>query len=114
MVSEQPRRSPKALTDAVRRFVVLVAGLANASDSIEILMVSDVLTAFGPPDNCSICMNDTEKALLAAAMFVGMLFGGVICGSLGDRLLGLSLGQLLRGSWARGTNRHLRGGPIRG
>jgi MFS family permease len=85
MVSEQLCCSPKALCNAVCRFVVLVAGLANASDSIEILMVSDVLTAFGPPDNCSICMNDTEKALLAAAMFVGMLFGGVICGSLGDR-----------------------------
>lgn len=48
-------------------------------------MVSDVLTAFGPPGNCSICMNDAEKALLAAAMFVGMLFGGIICGSMGDR-----------------------------
>ena len=64
---------------------MLVAGLANASDSIEILMVSDVLTAFGEPGNCSICLNDTEKSLLAAAMFLGMLFGGVICGSLGDR-----------------------------
>ncbi len=68
-----------------RRYIVLVAGLANASDSIEILMVSDVLTAFGPPDSCSICLNDAEKSLLAAAMFLGMLFGGVICGSLGDR-----------------------------
>ncbi len=64
---------------------MLVAGMANASDSIEILMVSDVLTAFGTPDNCTICMNDTEKSLLAAAMFFGMLFGGVICGSMGDR-----------------------------
>ena len=68
-----------------RRYIVLVAGLANASDGIEILMVSDVLTAFGEPGNCSICLNDTEKSLLAAAMFLGMLFGGVICGSLGDR-----------------------------
>jgi MFS family permease len=48
-------------------------------------MVSDVLTAFGPPGSCSICMTDAEKSLLAAAMFVGMLFGGIICGSLGDR-----------------------------
>jgi MFS family permease len=30
-------------------------------------------------------MNDAEKSLLAAAMFLGMLFGGIICGSLGDR-----------------------------
>jgi len=74
---------PAVLTS--RRYIVLVAGLANASDSIEILMVSDVLTAFGEPGNCSICLNDTEKSLLAAAMFLGMLFGGVICGSLGDR-----------------------------
>ena len=88
MVSARIRRPcPRCFSSLLTlcRYIVLVAGLANASDSIEILMVSDVLTAFGSPENCSICMNDAEKSLLAAAMFFGMLFGGIICGSLGDR-----------------------------
>ncbi|KAK7022710.1 hypothetical protein SK128_020722 [Halocaridina rubra] len=61
-------------------FLIGVGGFANASDAIEILCISLLL----PAAECDLNMTSTDKGLLAAMVFVGMMIGGYIWGCLGD------------------------------
>ncbi|KAF2357742.1 Major facilitator superfamily [Trinorchestia longiramus] len=60
--------------------VVLVGGLANASDAIELLCVSLLL----PAAQCDLDMSSEDKGWLNAAVFIGMMLGGYVWGALGD------------------------------
>ena len=59
---------------------MFVCGWANASDAVEILCISFVL----PSAECDLELTPDRKAFLTATMFVGMMIGGYIWGSLGD------------------------------
>ncbi len=58
-----------------------ILGLANAADASEIIAVGFVLDAFRESSPVS----SVEEGLLTAAIFVGMLFGGLFMGFFGDR-----------------------------
>jgi VNT family MFS transporter (synaptic vesicle glycoprotein 2) len=60
--------------------LLFVCGLANASDSIEILCVSFVL----PSAECDLNMSSSDKGFLSSITFLGMMIGGYIWGSLSD------------------------------
>ncbi|XP_047739462.1 synaptic vesicle glycoprotein 2B, partial [Hyalella azteca] len=60
--------------------VVLVGGLANASDAIELLCVSLLL----PAAQCDLHMSSQDKGWLNAMVFFGMMLGGYVWGALGD------------------------------
>ena len=55
----------------------LVLAMGNAADAVEILCVGFIMS-----DISSVTRMDKE--LLSAAVFLGMLFGGIICGYLSD------------------------------
>ncbi|XP_076062798.1 synaptic vesicle glycoprotein 2B-like isoform X2 [Oratosquilla oratoria] len=61
-------------------WLILIGGLANASDAIEILCVSILL----PAAECDLKMTSADKGWLNAMLFLGMMLGGYIWGSLGD------------------------------
>lgn len=60
--------------------LLLVCGWANASDAVEILCVSFIL----PSAECELKLSPEGKGVLTAVIFVGMMFGGYLWGSLGD------------------------------
>ncbi|CAB4055399.1 SV2 [Lepeophtheirus salmonis] len=60
--------------------LLAICGLANASDAIELLCVAFLL----PSAQCDLKLTSTDKGWLSALMFIGMLVGGYIWGSLGD------------------------------
>ena len=59
---------------------MFVCGWANASDAIEILCISFLL----PSAECDLELTGTRKGNLSLILFVGMMLGGYIWGSLGD------------------------------
>ena len=61
---------------------MLVCGWANASDAVEILCISFLL----PSAECDLELTPTRKGWLSAILFVGMMIGGYVWGSLGDTL----------------------------
>lgn len=61
-------------------WLVAIGGIANASDAVEILCVSILL----PAAECDLHMSSKDKGLLNAGVFMGMMVGGYIWGSLGD------------------------------
>ncbi|CAN0459686.1 unnamed protein product, partial [Ectocarpus sp. 8 AP-2014] len=58
--------------------------LGNAADAVEIVSAGYILRTFKHEDGSS--LNSTQKELLTAAVFVGMLVGGILAGSAADRL----------------------------
>jgi len=63
-------------------WLMLVCGWANASDAVEILCISFLL----PSAECDLELTPTRKGWLSAILFVGMMIGGYVWGSLGDTL----------------------------
>jgi len=59
---------------------LFVCGWANASDAVEILCVSFLL----PSAECDLDLTSKDKGWLSAVVFLGMLVGGYVWGSLGD------------------------------
>ena len=63
-------------------FLLLINGTALLSDAIEVLSISFVLPVLNRPEEYGV--GDKEEALLSAIIFVGMLFGSYIWGSMAD------------------------------
>jgi len=63
-------------------WLALVCGWANASDAVEILCISFLL----PSAECDLELTPARKGWLSAILFVGMMIGGYIWGSLADTL----------------------------
>jgi len=63
-------------------WLLWVCGWANASDAVEILCISFLL----PSAECDLALTPARKGWLSAILFVGMMIGGYIWGSLGDSL----------------------------
>lgn len=61
-------------------WLLFVCGWANASDAIEILCISFLL----PSAQCDLQLTSEEKGWLSAILFIGMLVGGYLWGSLSD------------------------------
>ena len=59
-----------------------MCGWANASDAVEILAISFLL----PSAECDLQLSPARKGWLSAILFVGMMIGGYVWGSLGDTL----------------------------
>eukprot|EP00597_Dinobryon_sp_UTEXLB2267_P002683 CAMPEP_0170068912 /NCGR_PEP_ID=MMETSP0019_2-20121128/7749_1 /TAXON_ID=98059 /ORGANISM="Dinobryon sp., Strain UTEXLB2267" /LENGTH=481 /DNA_ID=CAMNT_0010276755 /DNA_START=106 /DNA_END=1551 /DNA_ORIENTATION=- len=60
--------------------MALCLALGNAADAVEIMCVGFIMTEMQKSDNIS----TSDKEFLSAAVFLGMLFGGVTCGYLSD------------------------------
>jgi MFS family permease len=63
---------------------MLILGLGNAADAVEILSIGYILAVYRDDNNKE--MAQAEQEVITAAVFVGMLFGGLACGVLSDRL----------------------------
>eukprot|EP00038_Savillea_parva_P006044 m.161347 g.161347 ORF g.161347 m.161347 type:complete len:550 (-) comp12063_c0_seq1:119-1768(-) len=63
-------------------FVLLLCGLANASDAIELMSISFLLSSTA---QCDLNLTDERKGILTAAVFMGMIPGGMTFGILADR-----------------------------
>ena len=63
--------------------IVALLGLSNVADSVEVMSIGFILTVYRDADGNKV--SDTESSFLAAACFVGMLFGGLICGLMVSR-----------------------------
>ena len=61
---------------------MIVNGIAFCSDAVEILSLSFVLPVLDKPDEFGI--SDAEGAVLSSVIFIGMLFGSYIWGSVAD------------------------------
>ena len=59
---------------------MFVCGWANASDAVEILCISFLL----PSAECDLKLTGERKGNLTLILFVGMMLGGYIWGSLAD------------------------------
>jgi len=62
--------------------LLLVCGWANASDAIEIICISFLL----PSAECDLDLTAARKGWLSAILFIGMMIGGYMWGSIGDTL----------------------------
>ena len=58
--------------------VVWICGLGNAADAVEAMCMGYILPEL--PD-----VDVAQKGFLTAAIFIGMLFGGLFCGVIADR-----------------------------
>ena len=63
-------------------FLMIVDGIAFCADAVEILSLAFVLPLLNKPDEFG--MSDTEGAVLSSVIFIGMLFGSYIWGSIAD------------------------------
>jgi len=63
-------------------WLLFVCGWANASDAVEILAISFLL----PSAECDLELSPARKGWLSAILFVGMMIGGYVWGSLGDTI----------------------------
>lgn len=59
---------------------LFVCGWANAADAVEVLCISFLL----PSAQCDLRLTSVDKGWLTAILFIGMLIGGYIWGTLGD------------------------------
>jgi VNT family MFS transporter (synaptic vesicle glycoprotein 2) len=62
--------------------VLLICGLANASDAVEILCVSFIL----PAAECDLNLTSQDKGYLNSITFLGMMLGGYFWGTFSDIL----------------------------
>ncbi|KAK2164521.1 hypothetical protein LSH36_62g00013 [Paralvinella palmiformis] len=60
--------------------LLALCGWALSSDAIEILSISFIL----PPATCELSLSDSSKGWLNSAVFLGMMLGGYIWGTLAD------------------------------
>lgn len=58
--------------------IVLICGLGNAADAVEAMCMGYILPEL--PD-----VGAAQRGVLTSAIFVGMLFGGLVCGSICDQ-----------------------------
>ena len=77
-----PSRASPASSGPFLNQLLLICGLCNAADAVEILCVSFVL----PHASSDLNMSCVEKGWLAAMIFVGMMLGGWCWGTLSDRI----------------------------
>ena len=63
-------------------FLMIVNGIAYCADAVEILSLAFVLPLLNKPDEFG--MSNTEGAILSSVIFIGMLFGSYIWGSVAD------------------------------
>jgi len=63
-------------------WLMLVCGWANASDAVEIIAISFLL----PAAECELELSPARKGWLSAVLFIGMMLGGYVWGSLGDTI----------------------------
>lgn len=63
-------------------FLIFINGTALLSDAIEVLSISFVLPVLSKPEEYG--AGDYAEALLSSVIFIGMLFGSYIWGSLAD------------------------------
>jgi len=63
-------------------WLLFICGWANASDAIEVLCISFLL----PSAECDLTLTSSRKGWLSAILFVGMMIGGYVWGSLGDSI----------------------------
>mmetsp|Transcript_14059 Transcript_14059/g.24938 ORF Transcript_14059/g.24938 Transcript_14059/m.24938 type:complete len:508 (-) Transcript_14059:3012-4535(-) len=65
---------------------LFILGLCNAADAVEVLAIGFIITVFKDPvSHKGINELSFWSSLLTSSVFVGMLIGGLISGSLGDR-----------------------------
>ncbi|KAG7389091.1 hypothetical protein PHYBOEH_007622 [Phytophthora boehmeriae] len=64
-----------------QRRVVTILGFGNVADAVEILAIGYILTVYEDTEGA---MTPSESSLLTAAVFVGMLCGGLVGGVAGD------------------------------
>ena len=69
-------------TGRFHRQLLALCGWSNAADAVEIMSVSFLL----PSATDDLDLSDNEKGWLAAIIFLGMLVGGLLWGTLSDRL----------------------------
>ena len=62
--------------------LLMINGTALLSDAIEVLSISFVLPVLNRPEEYGV--GDSEEAVLSSIIFVGMLFGSYVWGSLAD------------------------------
>ncbi|KAG8190263.1 hypothetical protein JTE90_025780 [Oedothorax gibbosus] len=63
-------------------FLFMILGLGLAADSIEVFVIAYIL----PSAERELCMDSYRKGWLAAVSFLGMMIGGLVWGTLGDRV----------------------------
>ena len=63
-------------------FLMIVNGIAFCADAVEILSLAFVLPLLNKPDEFG--MSNTEGAILSSVIFIGMLFGSYVWGSVAD------------------------------
>eukprot|EP01083_Nonionella_stella_P125119 378319_1 len=61
--------------------VIFISSLSNASDAVEIIAISFVISA-GKQD---LGMNNIDQGILTSILFFGMMFGAWICGLMADQ-----------------------------
>lgn len=64
-----------------QRYLALLCGWANASDAIELLAISFVITTTA---ECDLELTNERKGWVTSGLFVGMMIGGWMWGSLSD------------------------------
>ena len=62
-------------------WLIIKCGISNAADSVEIMAISFVIS--NAKDDLK--MTDFDEGVLSAVIFVGMMLGGWIWGSLSDQ-----------------------------
>jgi MFS family permease len=62
--------------------IAIILALGNAADAVEIMCVGFIMTNMS--DNNE--MTQSQKEFLTASVFIGMLFGGLLCGYMSDRI----------------------------
>ncbi|KNC48400.1 major facilitator superfamily transporter [Thecamonas trahens ATCC 50062] len=81
------------------KVAVAVLGLANASDAVELLAIGYILPELNKAGAKGFHVTDAQKGFLSAAVFVGMLIGGLFCGLASDRV-----GRKAMLLWSLGIN----------
>ncbi|KAL3671274.1 hypothetical protein V7S43_003206 [Phytophthora oleae] len=83
--AEQLQHAIANVSDGVFQLrTVVILGLGNAADAIEILSIGYILAVY--EDKEGVMLTRTQQSLLAAAIFAGMFTGGLLFGSLSDRI----------------------------
>ncbi|KAG7380594.1 hypothetical protein PHYPSEUDO_006988 [Phytophthora pseudosyringae] len=83
--AEQLQHAIANISDGVFQLrTVLILGLGNAADAVEILSIGYILAVY--EDKEGVVLTRTQQSLLAAAVFAGMFTGGLLFGSLSDHI----------------------------
>uniref|UniRef100_K3XAV2 Major facilitator superfamily (MFS) profile domain-containing protein n=1 Tax=Globisporangium ultimum (strain ATCC 200006 / CBS 805.95 / DAOM BR144) TaxID=431595 RepID=K3XAV2_GLOUD len=81
---ERLQRAIEKTTDGYFQLrTVLILGLGNAADAIEILSIGYILVVYEDKDGT---LTRAQQSVLAAAIFAGMFVGGIFFGALSDQI----------------------------